>query len=59
MVIPSVTAPYFVSVTPPMGILFLLEPIFGHKTGLNRYKKTEITTCILSYQVGFIPGMQG
>jgi hypothetical protein len=32
----------------PHGTFFNTEYIIGHKTGLNRYKKTEIIPCILS-----------
>jgi hypothetical protein len=32
----------------PHGTFSKIEQIIGHKTGLNRYKKTEIIPCILS-----------
>jgi hypothetical protein len=32
----------------PHGIFFKIDHIIGHKTGLNRYKKTEIIPCIPS-----------
>jgi hypothetical protein len=32
----------------PHGNFSKIDHIFGHKTGLNRYKNIEIVTCILS-----------
>jgi hypothetical protein len=32
----------------PHGTFSRIDHIIGHKTGLNRYKKTEIIPCILS-----------
>jgi hypothetical protein len=32
----------------PHGIFSKIDHIIGHKTGLNRYKNTEIIPCILS-----------
>jgi hypothetical protein len=32
----------------PHGTFSKIDQIIGHKTGLNRYKKTEIIPCILS-----------
>ena len=33
----------------PHGTFSKIDHIIGHKKGLNRYKKTEVTPCILSY----------
>jgi exonuclease III len=32
----------------PYGTFSKIDHIIGHKTGLNKYKKTEIIPCILS-----------
>jgi exonuclease III len=36
----------------PHGTFYKIDHIIGHKTGLNRYKKTEIICCILSEHHG-------
>jgi hypothetical protein len=33
------------------GILSKIDHILGHETSINKYKKTEITPCILSGQM--------
>jgi hypothetical protein len=33
----------------PHGPLYKIDHVIGHKTGLNRYKNTNIIPCILSY----------
>jgi hypothetical protein len=35
--------------TAPHGIFSKIDHIIDHKTGLNRYKNTEIIPCILSH----------
>jgi exonuclease III len=39
----------------PHGTFSKTDHITGHKTGLNRYKKTEIIPCILSDHHGVKP----
>jgi hypothetical protein len=36
----------------PHGTFFKIDHIIGQKTGLNRYKKTDIIPCILSDHQG-------
>lgn len=36
----------------PHGIFSKIDPILGHKAGLNRHKETETIPCILSDHCG-------
>jgi hypothetical protein len=38
----------YIFFSAPHSTFFKADHIIGHKTGLNRYKKTEVTPCILS-----------
>ena len=38
----------YIFFSAPHGTFFNIDHIIGHKTGINRYKKFEIISCLLS-----------